>query len=168
MSKPASTEEIRLTGIGVSPGIAIAPLQLTGSRFEEPETRYLGPDAPPREKTRLQEALTATREQIRTLQGEIDDSGGTDHASIFDAHLLVLDDATVIDEVLRVIEERQINADSAYYRVINRYLESLRKIADPYLRERAIDIEEPPLARQRASPGNPVHRFRRAQCHRGA
>ncbi len=142
MPDQATPEEIRLKGIGVSPGIAIAPLQLTGSRFEEPETRLIAADAVAREKERLQASLTATREQIRNLQREIDDSAGSDHASIFDAHLLVLDDATVIDEVMRTIEGRQVNAESAYYGIINRYLESLRKIADPYLRERAIDIED--------------------------
>ncbi|MCB1231397.1 MAG: phosphoenolpyruvate--protein phosphotransferase [Verrucomicrobiae bacterium] len=142
MANEKTPEELRLKGIGVSPGIAIAPLQLTGSRFEEPETRVLPADSGPSEKTRLQAALTATREQIRALQSEIDGTVGSDHAGIFDAHLLVLDDATVIDEVMRRIETRQINAESAYYGVINRYLESLRKIADPYLRERAIDIED--------------------------
>ena len=142
MASPSNSDEIRLQGIGVSPGIAHAVIQMTGDRFEEPESYSIPASAVPREKERLDTALDATREQISSLRQEIDDTVGSDHAGIFDAHLLVLEDSTVIDEVTRVIENQLCNADSAYYQVLNRYLESLRKIADPYLRERAIDIED--------------------------
>ncbi len=142
MAPDTTPTETRLKGVGVSPGIAYAPLQLTGSRFEEPESRGIGPDAAAAEKDRLRAALTMTREQIQVLRQEINETVGADHAGIFDAHLLVLDDATVLEEVMRVIETEQLNAESAYFRVISRYLNSLRKIADPYLRERAIDIED--------------------------
>ncbi|MBL9152768.1 MAG: phosphoenolpyruvate--protein phosphotransferase [Verrucomicrobiales bacterium] len=135
-------EEIRLRGIGVSPGIATAVLQLTGEGFEEPETRPIPRATVAVEKERLLTALTRTREQITELRKAIDQTVGADHAGIFDAHLLVLDDASVIEEVVRTIDTQLINAESAYYRVIDRYLESLRRIADPYLRERAIDIED--------------------------
>ncbi|MCB1092424.1 MAG: phosphoenolpyruvate--protein phosphotransferase, partial [Verrucomicrobiae bacterium] len=135
-------EEIRLSGIGVSPGIATAVIQLTGAGFEEPETRPIRPEDVPAEKERLQAALTRTREQIGELRKAIDETVGADHASIFDAHLLVLDDSSVLEEVMRGIDTRLINADSAYFSVMDRYMESLRKIADPYLRERAIDIED--------------------------
>ncbi|MCB1063147.1 MAG: phosphoenolpyruvate--protein phosphotransferase, partial [Verrucomicrobiae bacterium] len=142
MASSANTTEIRIKGIGVSPGIAIAPVQMIGSRFEEPESHPIVADGATAEKLRLQAAITTTRVQISALREQIDETVGSDHAGIFDAHLLVLDDATVLEEVVRTIDSRQINAESAYYTVINRYLESLRKIADPYLRERAIDIED--------------------------
>lgn len=157
-----STEEIRLQGIGVSPGIATAVVQLTGEGFEEPETRSIDPAAIGAEKERLQTALTQTREQIRDLRQAINETMGADHADIFDAHLLVLDDNSVIEEVLRGIENRLINAESSYYTVIDRYLDSLRKIADPYLRERAIDVEDVArrVLRNLRSPGGAAHGIR--------
>lgn len=134
--------EIRLKGIGVSPGIAAATIHITGHGFEEPETRSISAALVETEKKRLQSALTRTREQIGDLQKAFGESAGTEHADIFDAHLLVLDDSSVLDEVLRKVEREHINVESAYYTVIDRYLDSLRKIADPYLRERAIDVED--------------------------
>ena len=142
MASPSENSELRLQGIGVSPGIARAQVQFVGTDFEEPEARLIAAPQVEQEKNLLQRALTQTREQIRALQEELDETVDREHASIFDAHLLVLEDATVIDEVIRLIENDKKGADHAYWEVIHRYLESLRKIPDPYLRERAIDIED--------------------------
>ena len=62
---------------------------------------------------------------------------GADHAGIFEAHLLVLDDPEVNNEVLRFIQNDKVNAEFAYQSVAQRYAESLAAIDDDYLRERA-------------------------------
>ena len=61
---------------------------------------------------------------------------------VFEVHLMILDDRAVLDEVRRLVETESVSADGAYYQVIRGYLDSLRNIADPYLRERAVDIED--------------------------
>ncbi|MEQ1842676.1 MAG: phosphoenolpyruvate--protein phosphotransferase, partial [Verrucomicrobiales bacterium] len=94
------------------------------------------------EKARLSLALIATREQILELQQEISSSEGESHSAIFDAHLLILEDSSVLNEVLRITETQLRSIEWAYYSVVKRYIDSLRKIADPYLRERAVDIED--------------------------
>lgn len=134
--------EKRLQGTGVSPGIVRATAYLRTTDFEEPESRTIPRSMVPKEKARFHEALTRTREQIRALQQEIESTLGAEHAGIFDAHLLVLEDSTVLDEVLRLLEMEKRSVDRLYFEVSQRYIESLRRIADPYLRERAIDIED--------------------------
>jgi phosphotransferase system enzyme I (PtsI) len=67
---------------------------------------------------------------------------GAEDAGIFDAHLLVLEDRTIIDEVLRVLKTDRVNIEYAFYSVVRRYMDSLRKIEDPYLRERVVDIQD--------------------------
>lgn len=134
--------EKRIQGIGVSPGIVRAPAYLRTTDFEEPESRDIPPEGLAAEKARFHEALTRTREQISFLQAQIESTAGPDHASIFDAHLLVLDDASIIDEVLRLLEVEHRSVDRLYFEISQRYIDSLRRIADPYLRERAIDIED--------------------------
>lgn len=134
--------EIRLQGIGVSPGIAVGPAERLGKTLEEPENLAIAKDAVPAEKDRFARALAVTREQIVALQNEIEAHEGDSHSAIFDTHLLILEDSAVLNEVLRLTETRLISIGWTYYSVIKRYIDSLRKIADPYLRERAIDIED--------------------------
>jgi len=142
MTSSVSPPETRLQGIGVSPGIAIGPAERLGKTLEEPENLAIGKGKIPAEKDRLTRALIATREQILALQSEIEASEGESHSAIFDAHLLILEDSAVINEVLRITDTQLISIEWAYYSVVKRYIDSLRKIADPYLRERAVDIED--------------------------
>jgi len=142
MTASAPTVEIRLQGIGVSPGIAWGPAEILGKALEEPEQTSIQRSEVNAEKARLSLALVATRDQIIELQRQIASDEGEDHASIFDAHLLLLEDSTVLNEVLRICETQLISIECAYYSVVKRYIDSLRKIADPYLRERAVDIED--------------------------
>jgi phosphotransferase system enzyme I (PtsI) len=54
----------------------------------------------------------------------------------------VVEDQTLIDEVLRRLESEHCNVEFAFQEVADRYVESLTKIDDPYLRERALDIQD--------------------------
>ena len=48
----------------------------------------------------------------------------------------------MIDEVLRKLEADHCNVEFAFQEVANRYVDSLSRIDDPYLRERAVDIQD--------------------------
>src|SRR5204862_7510593 len=58
------------------------------------------------------------------------------------AHLLVVEDRTLIDEVLRKLEADLCNVEWVFQEVAAKYVETLSKIDDPYLRERALDIQD--------------------------
>src|SRR6267154_6815884 len=87
-------------------------------------------------------ALIQTRMQILEMQQRIAESIGAKDAAIFDAHLLVVEDRTLIDEVLRKLETDLCNVEWVFQEVATRYAETLNKIDDPYLRERALDIQD--------------------------
>ena len=73
MQSTEKKTEIRLRGIGVSPGISHAPIRFAGTdSFEEPERRALDGAQVDFERERLQRAVTRTREQIREMQREAD------------------------------------------------------------------------------------------------
>ncbi len=74
------------------------------------------------------------------MQQEIAEAIGAKDAAIFDAHLLVVEDRTLIDEVLRRLEAERCNVEWVFQEVASNYAETLSKIDDPYLRERALDI----------------------------
>ncbi|MBP9222573.1 MAG: phosphoenolpyruvate--protein phosphotransferase [Verrucomicrobiales bacterium] len=142
MIVPKNTAEIRLQGIGVSPGIAIGPAQRIGKTLEEPEQCSITAELVEYEKERFARAVAATREQIIALQQGVQRGDADDSAAIFDVHLLLLEDTAVINEVLRHVEAKLNSIEWAYYSVVKRYIDSLRRISDPYLRERAVDIED--------------------------
>ena len=91
---------------------------------------------------RFETALIQTRAQILEMQERIAESIGAKDAGIFDAHLLVVEDRTLIDEVLRKLEADLCNVEFVFQEVATHYADTLSKIDDPYLRERALDIQD--------------------------
>ncbi len=138
----ASKPERRFEGVAVSPGIARGNAFVKGEVFVEPDSFDLEEGATGAEIARFEDALAETRRQIEVLQKQVAAAAGGRDASIFDAHLLVLEDRSVLDEVTAAVRDRRLNIESAFYRTMSRYIESIRAIDDPYLRERVIDIED--------------------------
>ena len=134
--------EIILKGIGVSPGIAVRKAQLLASQIQQAVPRSIVADEIPAEIERLEEALVKTRGQIKLIQKQVAKVLGEEHASIFDAHVLVVDDRTFIDDVIRTIKKDLVNVEPVLQTVANRYADMLSKMEDSYLSERAADIRD--------------------------
>src|SRR6266566_2103006 len=135
-------QEIRFEGAGVSPGIARGQIHVVRDDFDEVARYRIAPSQVPDEIGRFETALIQTRMQILEMQQRIAESIGAKDAAIFDAHLLVVEDRTLIDEVLRKLETDLCNVEWIFQEVATRYAETLNKIDDPYLRERALDIQD--------------------------
>ncbi len=134
--------ETRHQGIPVSPGIARGVVVVRSDGFLEPVSYRVRAERVPSELDRFEAALVQTRGEIHELQREILQSGRKSEASIFDAHLLILEDRSVLDEVSASLEKERWNIETVFFRVMRRFMDSLRSIDDPYLRERVIDIED--------------------------
>ncbi|MGZ5520017.1 MAG: phosphoenolpyruvate--protein phosphotransferase, partial [Limisphaerales bacterium] len=67
---------------------------------------------------------------------------GAKDASIFEAHLLVLEDPTLIESVTNLIQQKKIAAESAFHQFAVKYTATLAAIDDDYLRERAADMRD--------------------------
>ena len=91
---------------------------------------------------RLEKALIHTRQQILDVQRQVEEAMGAEDASIFDAHLLVLEDQTLLDEVARNIGTNLVNVEYAFREVAEKYAATLARIDDDYLRERASDLRD--------------------------
>ena len=137
-----SAGERRFHGVGVSPGIARGTVFVHRPDDEEPPVRRIEEAEIPDEIARFEAALLATRAQILEMQERIATSIGAKDASIFDAHLLVVEDRTLIDEVLRNLQREKYNIEHTFAQVAGRYAKTLSEIDDPYLRERAMDIHD--------------------------
>ena len=142
MSGATTPKETRFEGAGVSPGIALGKVHVVRDEFDEVVRYPIAPSQVPDEIGRFETALIQTRMQILEMQQRIAESIGAKDAAIFDAHLLVVEDRTLIDEVLRKLETDLCNVEWVFQGVATRYAETLNKIDDPYLRERALDIQD--------------------------
>ncbi len=138
----SDAEEKRFQGTGVSPGIARGTVFVYRPDDEAAPSRRIEESEIPAEIGRFEAALLATRAQILEMQQRIAESIGAKDAGIFDAHLLVVEDRTLIDEVLRMLARDKMNVEYVFQSVANRYAKTLSEIDDPYLRERALDIHD--------------------------
>ncbi len=136
-----SAEQV-FKGIPVSAGVCRGRV-LVLDRLRPRIVKRTVPEAQlPEEINRLERALVQTRHQLLDVQRRVSEGMGSEEGSIFDAHLLVLEDRTLLDEVLRVIQEQKINAEFAFHSVAERYAATLAAIEDDYLRERATDMRD--------------------------
>ncbi|MFZ3375025.1 MAG: phosphoenolpyruvate--protein phosphotransferase [Chthoniobacterales bacterium] len=142
MSGDKTREEVQFHGAGVSPGIAQGTIHVVRDDLDDVARYRIEPAQIANEIGRFETALIQTRTQILEMQQKIAESIGAKDAGIFDAHLLVVEDRTLIDEVLRKLEADLCNVEWVFQEVATNYAETLSKIDDPYLRERALDIED--------------------------
>jgi phosphoenolpyruvate-protein phosphotransferase (PTS system enzyme I) len=142
MSADSARQENRFEGAGVSPGIACGRIHVVRDELDDVPRYRIAQSQIADEIGRFEAALIQTRMQILEMQQRIAESIGTKDAAIFDAHLLVVEDRTLIDEVLRKLETDLCNVEWVFQEVAGRYAETLSKIDDPYLRERALDIQD--------------------------
>ncbi len=133
---------LKLRGIAASSGIAIGKVYCLGeNEFSIPKRKISYEDIS-REIYRLEEALIDTRKEIMTIQDKISKELGFTEAKIFEAHLLVLEDRTLIEGVINQIKKKRINVEFAFSESIKKYTDALLGFSDDYLRERAIDIKD--------------------------
>ncbi|MFA7159050.1 MAG: phosphoenolpyruvate--protein phosphotransferase [Kiritimatiellia bacterium] len=138
IKKTDSAAEIVLRGIGVSSGIVHGRVFLKPAHDDAPVERPIAKDDIPREIARFENALIATRRQIKDFQAKCDPAV----ASIFDAHLLILDDRPFIERVFLGIESQLKNVEAVLHAVAGEFIQNLKKVNDNYVRERAADVHD--------------------------
>jgi phosphotransferase system enzyme I (PtsI) len=129
-------------GIAVSAGVCRGKVVVLHHARHAIVRRELAPDAVPQEIKRFEHALVRTRQQITEVQRRVADTMSSSEADIFDAHLLMLEDRVLIEEVIKIIHEQKCNADYAFHTASNRYIAVLETVEDEYLRERAADLRD--------------------------
>ena len=140
---PSETKrEIMLHGIPASPGIAIGVALVVRDTEHvalETENHPISEDEVPNEISRFTAALDKTRIQIRDLQKRVQSSV---EASIFDAHLLIVDDKMLTQEVITGIRKELQSASVVFSKIIRKYIAAISSVNDQYLKERAADVAD--------------------------
>ena len=144
MSKNADKNpgEIVLRGIGVSAGVVRGPAYPLATEAVRIEERDIGKEEVEHEICRLEDALIETRRQLKEIQRNLEDRIAIGDASILDAHLMVLDDRALIEDVVEGIRRDLKNAETCLRKAAERYTAVLASVNDDYLRDRVVDIKD--------------------------
>jgi len=133
---------IKLKGIAAASGISIGPAHKIGKEdFIIPKLSIRQEDIPVQIQL-FEEALIKTRKEIIELQKRIGREMGQEEAQIFDAHLLVLEDRMLIEEVISRLKKERLNVAHIFSEVLKKYIEVFSKIEDEYLKERMVDVDD--------------------------
>jgi phosphotransferase system enzyme I (PtsI) len=131
-----------LKGIAAASGISIGVAHKIGKEELSVFRKNISEADIPLEIQLFEEALIKTRREIIELQKRIGLEMGKDEAQIFDAHLLVLEDRMLIEEVISRLKQDKLNVAFIFQEVLKKYVSIFEKIEDEYLKERISDIND--------------------------
>jgi len=141
-TKKGNGKEVVLRGIGVSAGVVTGPAYPLAREAVRVVERDIGKDEVEHEICRLEDALIETRRQLKDIQRNLENKTAMGDASILDAHLMVLDDRSLIEDVVGGIRRERKNAEVCLKNAADRYTAILASVEDDYLRDRVVDIKD--------------------------
>ncbi len=130
---------MELKGIGASSGIAVAKVfELLEANIEIKKVS----SKPEEEYKKLDVAIKDTIDQISIIKEKAAKNLDAEHAAVFDAHIQVVSDPMMVDEIKQLIKKEKCNALWATNEVFNKYTEMFASMEDAYMKERAADIKD--------------------------
>jgi len=131
-----------LNGIPVSPGIVIGKVLLLDSRISAVPKYKISKNKIVGEIIRFTRAISKTKRELIEIQRKFIDKVGKTHAAIFDAHLLMLEDSSLIEETIEQIKDKQLNVEFVFSQILEKITKKFFVIDDEYIKERTADIND--------------------------
>ncbi|MEX1224863.1 MAG: phosphoenolpyruvate-utilizing N-terminal domain-containing protein, partial [Pirellulales bacterium] len=130
----------RLQGIAVSPGVAIGEaLVIDHEGFRIPR-RFVARDSVDFELERLDTAIASSAAEIEKNRDAISAELGEHYGAIFGAHLQMLNDHKLREELESLVRKQHYSPEYAVSRVLRRYAKVFQSVNTGFLAERANDI----------------------------
>ena len=132
---------MKYQGNPVSKGIAVGEVFLYRPFSPDATEALICEDDASDEFARYEAAKTSAGAEIEKLIAGLS-KNAPDKAKIFQAHLDILNDVAVHDDIKKAVRKDHATADWAVYKVYNRYIDMLLKVKDELVRERAADMRD--------------------------
>jgi phosphotransferase system enzyme I (PtsI) len=140
MTPEHETQEIRLSGIGASPGTCIGKAYLVDTRgVEVLNTYYILESDLKKEENRFKAAVKKAKHELRDIIKSTPREFRL-QSSILETHVVLLEDKLLYGKTLKTIKSKLINAEWALKRVVTDLKAVFNEMEDEYFRERANDI----------------------------
>lgn len=127
-------------GIPASPGITVGRAYLLDRKQIRIREEKLKPGQVEKEVTRFRKALGEVKKEIVRLKEDVTRRLGPDQARIFEAHLLILEDEHINQQIIAKIKEQKKNAEFVYNRIIQETIRNISSSKNEYLKERVDDV----------------------------
>src|SRR5687768_5584358 len=127
-------------GIGVSPGVVISTAVVLDAEDLVIPKRNVDPAHIPAEIDRLGKAIAQSVVDLTELRDQVSDKHGKQIGSIFDFHLGILKDKSILKQIINEVREQQTTAEHAVSVVTRRYANQFLQMSDRYMSERVKDI----------------------------
>jgi phosphotransferase system enzyme I (PtsI) len=132
----------RLRGTGVSPGIAMGEVLLPRRVIFTSRKELIAEAQVPDELKRLHQAIDRTRDDLVKVKDGIQEKMGRENAFIFEAHLLILEDPSLVGGLETIIRDDKARAEWALSKTNSRYEQLFESLADDYFRQRKSDVSD--------------------------
>ena len=103
-----------IQGVGVSPGLALAPAVVLEWRFPDVPDRSVPESQVEYEVARLHEAVRAVSDYLDTLRARVLQSAGLEESRIFEAQILMVQDSDFLATVEHLIRQNRLSAETAF------------------------------------------------------
>ena len=133
---------LSLSGIPVSPGIAVGRAAVWLVRADSSPRRDLDSEEVPTELERLRLAVESAIREIGEMAGQVEERLGREYAAIFQAHALFLRDPSFLGPIEKKIRIERVNAEWAVEVVADALAARLRDLPDQDLALRASDLDD--------------------------
>lgn len=128
-------------GIATSHSLALGTVFVDGRSSGRVPLGLISAEEVVAEIRRLDQAVAAARQALRAVREQIPRHTPVNIADFIDTHLLMLEDAALIDEVRRIVAEQLCNAEWALQQHRDALVRFFDEMDDPYLRTRRDDVE---------------------------
>lgn len=137
-----SNEEIRIKGEPICTGVAIGePFLFISSDSTVPEFS-IEPGNVPEEISRYRRALDKSKQEVKSLQKQLEVDGAHEGIMILDAHLQIMQDNLINGHLEQSIIESKKNAEYVFQQIMTDYEEKFSHLSDKVFKERIKDVHD--------------------------
>lgn len=129
-----------MKGIGVSPGIVIGKVMLKEEKKMIIEKKEIS--SYEEEIKRFKNAMENSKSEIQNIYNNVLKKLGEKEATIFEAHLMILEDPEMLEQIEKKIEDDKVNAEWALKEVSEMFISMFENMENAYMKERAADIKD--------------------------
>ncbi len=130
-----------LQGISASPGIVLGKTYCFLKQVEAKQAT-ISSDQMNDEINRLSSAIREAKNDLEDIYEKACQELPAAEAAIFEVHMMLMDDPSLLDMIMAQISKLSICAEQAVHDAIESYAQRLSELQDEYLSQRASDIRE--------------------------
>jgi phosphotransferase system enzyme I (PtsP) len=137
-----SINERIYSGVASAPGIAVGNILVMNSNTSLKAVPMRKAESVDNELTQFRKAMSLVKSDMRALDKSMVGILSDQERALFDAYVCMLDDQALGGEVIVLINEHGLSAQSAWAQVVLNHINMFESMTDSYLRERASDLED--------------------------